>query len=129
MSEFKGPILIVEDETAICLYMEEIFKGDGFPVLTAENGQAALELLRRQQTLPALIFLDLMMPVMDGHRFLHELQKNPENARFKDIPVVVVTASQMNVQGKVIEVIRKPADINHLYTLADRFVRMPRNAN
>jgi CheY-like chemotaxis protein len=127
MSEFKGPILIIEDETAICLYMEEIFKGDGFPVLTAENGQAALEVLRKQATLPALIFLDLMMPVMDGHRFLYELQQNPENARFKDIPVVVVTASQMNVQGKVVAVIRKPVDINYLYDLAARYTREPQS--
>lgn len=121
MSHSKTPVLIVEDETAICMYMEEVFKGEGFPVLTAENGQVALELLRQQQTLPGVIFLDLMMPVMDGHRFIHELQKNPENARFKDIPIVVVTASQMNVQGNVVAVLRKPVDLQQLCDYAEKY--------
>jgi two-component system cell cycle sensor histidine kinase/response regulator CckA len=121
MSGTKKTIMIIEDEAAISMYMEEVFKGEGFPVLTAENGQAALEVLRRQQTLPALIFLDLMMPLMDGHRFIHELQNNSENARFKDIPIIVVTASQMNVQGKVEGVLRKPVDLQQLCSLAERY--------
>ncbi|MBS1970942.1 MAG: response regulator [Bdellovibrionales bacterium] len=124
MSLSKKAVLIIEDEAAICMYMEEVFKGEGFPVLTAENGRLALELLHRQQTLPGLIFLDLMMPVMDGHRFIHELQENPENARFKDIPIVVVTASQMNVRGNVVTVLRKPVDLQQLCDFAEKYATM-----
>jgi len=121
MNKTKGLILIVEDDASICAYMEEIFGGDGFQVVSAEHGQAALDLLHSMQTLPALIFLDLMMPVMDGQRFLQEIQKNPAHERFKTLPVVVVTASHMPVKGEVVAVIRKPPDLNRLVELAEKY--------
>lgn len=123
MSQEKGLILIVEDESGISMYMEEIFKYDGFQVATAENGKAALDLLRTMEILPALIFLDLMMPVMDGQRFINAIQKHPENSRFKEIPVVVVTATADHVTGDIVEVIRKPPDIDHLTKLAEKFAQ------
>lgn len=119
----KGLILIVEDESGICMYMEEIFTGEGFQVITAENGKVALDMLCAMDRLPTLIFLDLMMPVMDGQKFINAIQKNPENDRFKAIPVVVVTATAEQVTGDVVEVIRKPPDLDHLTRLAERFAR------
>ena len=53
-------------------------------VIEAENGRAALE--RMAETCPDLIFLDLVMPEMDGFKFIAELHKNRE---WQTIPVVV----------------------------------------
>lgn len=125
MTDTKGIVLVVEDEEGICMYMEEIFKGEGYEVLSAANGQVGLDLLRTLQTLPAIIFLDLMMPVMDGRRFIDEIQKNPANARFKDIPLVVVTAVQSAVDGDLVEVVRKPPDIDYLIELAAKHAKLP----
>jgi len=101
--------------------LEEIFRGDDFKVAIAENGHAALNILRSLEVLPSIIFLDLMMPVMDGHRFLYEIQQNPENARFKNIPVVVVTAAQTQVDGHVVAILRKPPDLERLLELAEKY--------
>lgn len=123
MTKTRGIVLVVEDEDAICTYMEEIFKGEGYEVLSAPNGKAGIELLRTLKTLPSIIFLDMMMPVMDGRRFIDELQKNPENWRFKEIPLVVVTAVQSPVMGNLVEVVRKPPDIDHLIALAAKHAK------
>jgi len=117
----KGLLLFIEDEPAICEYMETIFKSEGFKVASAANGKAALELLQTMDALPSLIFLDLMMPMMDGKRFLLELQKNPDNTRFKDIPVVVVTAATNNVIGDFVEVVSKPPNLDRLIELAEKY--------
>jgi len=62
---------------------------DGWPVLTAVNGRVALEVIQSQQ--PALVFLDLMMPEMDGFEFLTHFRKE---ARFAQTPVIVLTAKE-----------------------------------
>jgi len=121
MANAKGLLLFIEDEPAICEYMEAIFKSEGFKVASAENGKVALEMLRTMDTLPSLIFLDLMMPMMDGKRFLSEMQKNPDNTRFKDIPVVVVTAANNNVDGQFVELVSKPPDLDRLIELAEKY--------
>ena len=56
----------------------------------AENGRAGLEAVANHA--PALVLLDLMMPVMDGFEFLRELRARPEG---RMIPVVVVTAKEL----------------------------------
>ena len=66
-------LLIVEDDPDIRACLEEIMVSEGFEVLTAAHGREALQALQSAQTLPALILLDLTMPVMDGPQFLAEL--------------------------------------------------------
>lgn len=124
-AESKGLILVVEDEAAICMYMEEIFRGEGYEVLSAENGKAALDILRGLESLPCIIFLDVMMPVMDGYRFIDQVQNNPENKKFKDIPLVVVTAVYAPIPGKLFDIVRKPPNIDRLIELADKCSKRP----
>ena len=61
-------ILIVEDDPDILSSLAEAIREEGFVVETAANGYQALTRLESQ--LPDLIFLDLMMPLMDGWKFL-----------------------------------------------------------
>lgn len=81
-------ILIVEDDRDIREAFEDFLKAGGFEVYTATNGREGLELLKRIPG-PALIFLDLMMPVMNGWEFL-EAQKGDHV--IASLPVVVVSA-------------------------------------
>ena len=62
----------------------------GWNVRTAENGKSALSLLESE--LPSVIFLDLMMPVMDGFEFLAVFQNREE---WKHIPVVIITSKDL----------------------------------
>jgi len=82
-------ILIVEDSPELQLLAAQLFTSEGYKLSQAYNGQEALHLLHSMDQLPSLILLDIMMPVMDGIRFLEEVKKEPELAA---IPVVVMSA-------------------------------------
>jgi CheY-like chemotaxis protein len=57
-------ILVVDDEPAIIEFLEYNLIKEGYTVLTATNGQEAIEIVRSKKL--DLIILDLMMPIMDG---------------------------------------------------------------
>ncbi len=108
----KAPtqVLIVEDDPSSREMLRRLLEKEGIPVLEAENGQVALEVVGRQT--PGLILLDLMMPVMDGFDFLVHLRANPATSA---VPVVVITAKdltaadQQRLNGSVEQIIQKGA--------------------
>jgi CheY-like chemotaxis protein len=79
-------------------------------VTTADNGREGLK--RIEESRPALILLDLMMPEMDGFEFLQVLRRQPANER---LPVIVLTAKELTVEerqrlnGKVADILQKGA--------------------
>ena len=81
-----APILIVEDDEDLRETIVDALHLHGFDTLTARHGAEALDVLARIR--PALIVLDLMMPVMDGHAFLDERARSED---LRDIPVVVTS--------------------------------------
>src|SRR4051812_39520262 len=85
------PILIVEDDQAIRESLDELLTLEGYSVALSENGKVALELLRSKAIPPALILLDLSMPVMDGEEFLEQFKKTlPE---LHSVPIFLMTAA------------------------------------
>lgn len=83
-------ILVVEDDDAIALVLEDLLAGEGYAVGRAANGAAALSMLSVFQ--PDVIVLDLMMPVLDGWGFrAAQRELAPELAR---IPVVVLSGAR-----------------------------------
>ncbi|HOA36069.1 MAG TPA: response regulator [Bacillota bacterium] len=80
-------ILLVEDEKNIILGVRTCLDAAGYKVEVAENGEMALEAVRRKK--PDLILLDLVMPKCDGFEVLENLKNEPETSK---IPVVVLTA-------------------------------------
>lgn len=103
-------VLIVEDEQALCDLLADVLEGEGHIARKASNGREALHLISVRR--PDLIFLDMMMPVMDGWQFLNELRALPEVA---DIPVVLMTAvyDMSNLERKTgaRAILSKPFDI------------------
>lgn len=79
-------ILIVEDDEILlrALYMQ--FKGAGYTLASAEDGEVAMEIAQRIH--PDLILLDLLLPKKDGFEVLHDLKSDP---KLKDIPVIVLS--------------------------------------
>jgi CheY-like chemotaxis protein len=88
-SERQAFVLIVEDEVDASEAMSEWLADEGFKSLQARNGQEALDILHAGRK-PALILLDIKMPVMDGVEFLRQISMEPV---LSDIPVTIVTAS------------------------------------
>jgi adenylate cyclase len=80
-------ILIVDDEPKNVDYLEQELEGFGYSTVSASNGAEALAIV--ETTPPALILLDVMMPVMDGFKCCSIL-KSSEETRF--IPVIIMTA-------------------------------------
>ena len=79
--------LVVEDELDILLLLVSELESKGHQVQGAGNGEIAMQRVREQK--PDIIFVDIMMPVMDGFELISNLRKNPGTA---GIPVVLVTA-------------------------------------
>jgi CheY-like chemotaxis protein len=109
-----GTLLIVDDDPDILETMGMVLEACGYRVISARDGQSALDLLRGGEQ-PALIILDLMMPGMDGWTFLSEQQGDPALAA---IPVVVVSgdtdAVHRAANHKVAAALCKPVDVDTL---------------
>ena len=87
-----GPILLVDDYDDARASVKEALEDAGHVVIEAANGQQALNILvSRLDVNPAVIILDLQMPVMDGWRFI-DLMKC--YVKLSKIPIIVVTAQQ-----------------------------------
>jgi CheY-like chemotaxis protein len=82
--EFQTRVLVVDDEPIILETMSAILEGEGFAVRTAEDGFAALLVLR--QTPPDIIISDLRMPNMSGFELLSVVRR-----RFPHIPVIAIS--------------------------------------
>ncbi len=110
--ELKGTVLVIDDNEDVLALFKEILCDHPVRLKTATNGKLALEILKEEA--PDLIFLDLMMPEMDGFTFLRVVRADD---RFMNIPVVVVTAKQLTDQrrrelaDRVVDVIEKGDDV------------------
>lgn len=104
-------LLVVDDDAGSLAALADILSMEEYLVETVANGQEALDHLRAADVLPALIILDLFMPVMDGWQFLAELKTDAKLSQFR-IPVIVVTALNARVDADA--VIRKPIDLVRL---------------
>ena len=83
----RKSILVVDDDADASEIVRRLLELDGWSVQTASNGREALEVL--QKDTPALIVVDLVMPVMDGFSLMEHLQASAE---LRDIPTLVVSA-------------------------------------
>ena len=116
-----GSILVIEDDKDITDAMRDALSYMGYQVLVAGNGQEALDLLQKSEK-PCMIFLDLMMPVMDGWEFRKIQQQNP---LLKDIPVVVVSADgHAKKKAEMLQVqhaLVKPIEFDDLVKVAQTY--------
>lgn len=82
----KPKVLLVDDANTVLMLEQMMLSGEGVELLSAHNGQEALELAKQHQ--PKLILLDINMPVLDGIETLRQLKGDDST---KEIPVIMVT--------------------------------------
>jgi DNA-binding response OmpR family regulator len=80
-------ILVAEDQQHIRALIEYKLKNSGYEVVAVEDGVAALS--KAREIIPALILLDVMMPLMTGFEVLSALKQDEKT---KSIPILLVTA-------------------------------------
>ncbi|HNM35833.1 MAG TPA: response regulator, partial [Anaerolineales bacterium] len=78
-------ILIVDDEPFNVDYLEQELADFGYELLTAANGEEALEKIRTGA--PDLVLLDIMMPIMDGFTVLEQAKAD---AAIRNIPIIII---------------------------------------
>lgn len=81
-------LLLVDDEPLNIDYLEQELEEKGFELLSASNGQEALDAIRA--SLPDLVLLDIMMPVMDGFTVLEHVKADQT---IRDIPIIIISAN------------------------------------
>jgi DNA-binding response OmpR family regulator len=84
MTPPDGPILIVDDDPKIVQLVRAYLEREGFPVVTAADGRAALAVIREHE--PRLIVLDLMLPEIDGMTVARRVRED------SDTPIVMLSA-------------------------------------
>mgnify|MGYP002640953346 CR=1 FL=1 len=90
-----GPLLVVEDTQHILDLLAVTLRFKGYPVVTAKNGEEALEKVEEER--PALIITDILMPRMDGFALMYSLRQNPKTSQ---IPVVFLSATYITTEDK-----------------------------
>jgi len=86
-------VMVVDDDKMHRKFMSVLLERENLQVFQAENGQVALTHLDRKK--PALILLDLNMPVMDGFQFLEHLRKHE---KWRSVRVVVLTSRNLSAE-------------------------------
>src|SRR5947209_7717073 len=114
-------VLVIDDDEGIRETLRMVLEIEGYEVLEAPNGAAALAVLERVQ--PAVILLDMRMPGMDGWEFARHYRARPG----PHAPIVVVTAAA-NAQQWATEVqadawLPKPFDLDQLLTAVAQLAR------
>jgi len=71
-------VLIIDDDEAVCEVLRDVLTDEGYAVATVPHGAAALELVKHHH--PAVIILDLRMPIMDGWSFAEQYRRQAKPA-------------------------------------------------
>lgn len=87
-SEFTGlKVMVIDDSNTIRRTAETLLKKAGCDVLTADNGFEALPIISANH--PDILFIDIMMPRLDGYQTCALVKNNP---KFKNIPVIMLSS-------------------------------------
>lgn len=126
MIDAAPDVLVVDDDPDMVTIMRIMLDDSGYQVRCARNGKEALESVAEK--MPAVVLLDMLMPVMDGWQCARELR-----ARYgREVPIVVVTAAEhagarADQMGGADDVLAKPFEMAELLRIVARYV--PRNGS
>jgi CheY-like chemotaxis protein len=117
-----GPLLVVEDVPNILELIEVTLRFKGYPVITATNGQEALEIVEKVH--PALVITDILMPRLDGYAMVQRLRLDPKTCQ---IPIIFLSATYVTPEDKnfalslgAVRFLEKPVDTEEfLLTVAE----------
>lgn len=122
-------VLVVDDHLHLRKLLERILiplKSEGISILLAENGKQALEMIEKER--PHLVFLDVMMPEMDGYEVCERVKKDPILARSY---IVILTARTQQIDKEraekvgMDEFMLKPFDPKAVLKLTRKVLKLP----
>jgi CheY-like chemotaxis protein len=114
------PILVVDDDAALRRIVVALLTDEGYAVMEAADGAAALA--RAREGTPGLILLDMRMPVLNGWEFARRYRAQPP----PHAPIICVTAAldaaARGTQIGAVASLSKPFDLDELLTLVRRYL-------
>ncbi len=115
-------VLVIDDDPTIVHLLKEDLECEGYTVLEGYDGQAALELAKSRR--PALIMMDLNMPVINGLQALEYLRATEET---KTIPVIFLTGESSERTAPAapetrVAYLRKPIDLDQLNAIVRKYI-------
>ncbi|QQQ51754.1 EAL domain-containing protein [Pseudomonas syringae] len=125
MTQSAATILIIDDDVHVRDLLEVLLQNQGYRTLTAESGELALALIKRQA--PDLILLDIMMPGMDGYEVASQLKAEKGTA---NIPIIMLSAlddqsSRLSgLEAGAEEYLNKPVDSAELWLRVRNLLRL-----
>ena len=111
-------ILVIDDEKGVCEEFSQILRDENHEVDTAMNGAEGLEKIRTQKY--DLIFLDVLMPKMEGREALELIKKACQT------PVVIMSGylpahkEKEVIKAGALACLKKPLDLSHVYGLIEK---------
>lgn len=111
-------VLVIDDDDAICELLRQSLSDQGFAVATVPHGAAALELVKHHQ--PAVILVDLRMPIMDGWAFIEQYRRTAQ----PPASILLLTAARDGEENakrlRVDGLIHKPFELEEVTSAIDR---------
>ncbi len=118
-------VLIVDDEYALAEALRDFLEEEGFAVITAGNGEQALAQVTQRR--PALLLMDIMMPVLDGLEAARRIRAKPE---FDDLPILLMSSAARSTLDPSLEAMisgffKKPPRLQPLLDAIRRLTGAP----
>jgi CheY-like chemotaxis protein len=115
-------VLVVEDDPDIRDIVQDLLESEGYDVVPASHGRQALEFLAgvKKHAKPALVILDMMMPLVDGREVLQAMQRDADLA---SIPVLVISAIAREKPEGATAFLTKPVSLDKLFEAVRSFTQ------
>ena len=123
----KGKIVIIDDDRVTLTMLEMILSRNGYQVLSAQDGEAGLELVSKEK--PDAVISDMLLPKIHGLELCSQIKQDPQ---LKDIKVILMTAvykgAAFQFEAKdsgADHFIEKPINTNALLERLDQLIKRP----
>lgn len=114
-------MLVIDDSATIVALLSRMLRQNDYTVLEAEDAETGLEIARTQQ--PELIFLDIVLPGMDGFAALRQLRRDPYT---RDIPVIMISGNEQATEQFYVHRIGADDFMKKPFSRAEVFARIER---
>jgi CheY-like chemotaxis protein len=114
-------MLVIDDSATIVALLSRMLRQNDYTVLEAEDAETGLEIARTQS--PELIFLDIVLPGMDGFAALRQLRRDPYT---RDIPVIMISGNEQATEQFYVHRIGADDFMKKPFSRAEVFARVER---
>jgi twitching motility two-component system response regulator PilH len=114
-------MLVIDDSATIVALLSRMLRQNGYTVLEAEDAEKGLEIARSQS--PELIFLDIVLPGMDGFAALRQLRRDPLT---RDVPIIMISGNEQATEQFYVHRIGADDFMKKPFARAEVFARIER---